>query len=895
MPPTRSHDHASTAAPFCEEEAARWFFDNAQDLFAVVAADGRFVVVNPGWTAVTGWTPAELIGRPCIEFVHEDSYAELRATGRRMAAEGSASNRLRVACKDGGWVWLEGRSRLGPNGEMVGTLRDITAEVARRAELKSASRTLDLLASAAGVGVWTYEPSLGRVELSHNILDVVDLTPEDVATPDLFFGRMLEEERESVRAAFHTAVVSGAPATIEHRLCANDGRQFTFRVTFQTEPRDDGRHALRGISQNITEVAAARDAAVHGEQQARRLVESAPFAAAIYDRDLRLRVVSPRFLEIFQATEAEVIGKSLQELTHGSRRRFVSAVERALGGETVVRREDRLSDGQGQEHRLRWEARPWRDMDGAIAGVITYMDDVTALSAARREARANARRLRVALGAAQAGVYEIDHVGKAFWGSPEFHRILGRHITYDDVRQAVWPMIHREDIAEVFIAGQRAEWGDGRSFDARVTTAAGEERWMRIFHEIRRDPAGRVRKAFGLLLDIDEKKRAELALVEAERVAQAAGEAKAQFLANMSHEIRTPMNGVLGVMHLLKRQDLPAQAQTLLGEALACGRMLSTLLDDVIDFSRIEAGRLEITAEPVDPSALALSVGRLLRGQAEMKGLSLQVDAPDLGLVLTDPTRVRQALFNLVGNAVKFTLSGAVTLRVRRVDDSAGPRVAFEVSDTGVGIASEAQARLFERFQQADASTTRRFGGSGLGLAITLRLARMMGGDVTFRSTQGEGSCFLLTIAAPPAEAPAAPVTAEADILQGLRILVVEDNPTNRLVARGILEQLGAVVETADDGLQGVEAAARGFDLILMDVQMPGIDGLEAARRIRNLPGPFAATPIIALTANVLAHQRAAYLAAGMDGMAAKPISPHGLVSEIMRLAGATPCAVIAA
>jgi len=895
MPPTSSLDRASPAAPFGEVEAARWFFANAQDLFAVVGADGRFMVVNPGWTAVTGWSPDELIGRPCIEFVHQDSHAELRAAGRRMAAEGSAANLLRVARKDGGWVWLEGRSRLGPNGEMVGALRDVTDDVARREELERASRTLDLLASAAGVGVWTYEPSLSRVELSHNILEVLDLTLEDVSTPDLFFGRMPAEERDSVRAAFHAAVLTGAPATIEHRLCATDGRQFTFRATFRTEPRDDGRHALRGISQNITEVAAARDAAVHGERQARRLVEGAPFAAAIYDRALRLQVVSPRFLEIFQATEAEVIGKSLQELTHGSRRRFVSAVERALGGETVVRREDRLSDGHGQEHRLRWEARPWRDADGAIAGVITYMDDVTALSEARREARANARRLRVALGAAQAGVYEIDHVGKAFWGSPEFHRILGRHITYDDVRRAVWPMIHREDITEVFTAGQRAEWGYGRSFDARVTTAAGEERWMRIFHEIRRDSAGRVRKAFGLLLDIDEKKRAELALVEAERVAQAAGEAKAQFLANMSHEIRTPMNGVLGVMHLLKRQDLPAQAQMLLGEALACGRMLSTLLDDVIDFSRIEAGRLEITAEPVDPSALALSVGQLLRGQAELKGLSLCIDAPDLGLVLTDPTRLRQALFNLVGNAVKFTLSGAVTLRVRRLDDGAEPRVTFEVSDTGVGIASDAQGRLFERFQQADASTTRRFGGSGLGLAITLRLARMMGGDVTFRSTQGEGSCFLLTIAAPPAEAPAAPVAAEADILQGLRILVVEDNPTNRLVARGILEQLGAVVETADDGLQGVEAASRGFDLILMDVQMPGIDGLEAARRIRALPGPFAATPIIALTANVLAHQRAAYLAAGMDGMSAKPISPQGLVSEIMRLAGAAPCAATVA
>jgi CheY-like chemotaxis protein len=353
----------------------------------------------------------------------------------------------------------------------------------------------------------------------------------------------------------------------------------------------------------------------------------------------------------------------------------------------------------------------------------------------------------------------------------------------------------------------------------------------------------------------------------------------------MSHEIRTPMNGVLGVMHLLKREKLPGDADHLLGEALACGRMLSTLLDDVIDFSRIEAGRLDVTQEAVDPSELATSVARLLRGQAEHKGLALRVDAPDLGLILTDPSRLRQALFNLVGNAVKFTLTGSVTLKVRRLEGDA-PRVAFEVIDTGVGIAAEAQALLFERFQQADASTTRRFGGSGLGLAITRRLAQMMGGEVGFTSREGRGSTFLLTIAAPPAQARAAEADIADGLLQGLKILVVEDNATNRLVARRILEQLGAKVETAEDGLDGVTTAARGFDLILMDVQMPGIDGLEAARRIRNLPGPAALTPIIALTANVLSHQRAAYLAAGMNGVAAKPISPAALIGEIVRLAG---------
>jgi PAS domain S-box-containing protein len=878
------------SARLSDAESAQWFFDHSHDLFAVVSR-GRFATVNPAWTRVTGWTRQELIGQPALRFVHPESRQDFVETAGLIRASGEAFHRLKVTCKSGGWVWLEGQSRLSPNGDMVGALRDVTADMARRAEIVAARQTRDLLASSAGVGMWSYEPHDQYIEWSRDLLDATGLGPETIARPEQFYDRLDPAEREGLTQAFDSAVRTGVGGTIEHRLRGAGGQWFTYRATFRTEPRADGLFALKGISQNVTEVARVRDAAVWGERQARRLVEEAPFAVALYDRDLRLQVVSPRFLEIFQATEPQVIGRTLHELTSGTRKRFVRAVERALTGETVVRREDQLHDGLGRSHTLRWEARPWRDADGAIAGVITYMDDVTALSEARREARANARRLRVALGAAQAGVYEIDHAGKGFWGSPEFHRILGRRVTYDDVRSAVWPMIHTEDVTAVYEAAEdwrRREDGTGsrgRSFDVRVMTADGDGKWIRIFHEVRSDAAGRIRKAFGLILDIDDKKRAELALVEAERAAQAANDAKAQFLANMSHEIRTPMNGVLGVMHLLKREKLPGDADHLLGEALACGRMLSTLLDDVIDFSRIEAGRLDVTQEAVDPSELATSVARLLRGQAEHKGLALRVDAPDLGLILTDPSRLRQALFNLVGNAVKFTLTGSVTLKVRRLEGDA-PRVAFEVIDTGVGIAAEAQALLFERFQQADASTTRRFGGSGLGLAITRRLAQMMGGEVGFTSREGRGSTFLLTIAAPPAQARAAEAEIADGLLQGLKILVVEDNATNRLVARRILEQLGANVETAEDGLDGVTTAARGFDLILMDVQMPGIDGLEAARRIRNLPGAAARTPIIALTANVLSHQRAAYLAAGMNGVAAKPISPTALIGEIMRLAG---------
>ncbi|USQ95927.1 PAS domain-containing sensor histidine kinase [Caulobacter sp. RL271] len=893
MPKVSTPDPAKpTPSPFGEAEAARWFFDNASDLFTVVSPEGRFITVNAAWTALTGWSRDETIGQPTLKFTHPDSQAELIDMGRRLTETGSTVTELRIRCKDGAWIWLQGQGRLGPNGERVGLLHDASAKVAAREELEAARRTRELLSEAAGVGVWSYEPEGERIDWSPDALTLLGLTPADVSTAEQFLARLPDNERKTVHAAFSQATLTGQGGTIEFRLRGDDGRWQTFRSTYRVEPRPGGLHALKGISQNITDVARSRDKAIWSERRARRLVEDAPFAVAVYDLDMRLRLVSPRFLEIFRSTEVQVIGKTLSELTHGGRRRFVAAVSRALAGEIVARREDRLQDADGVERAYRWEARPWRDISGQIVGVITYMDDVTALAKARREARINARRLKVALGAARAGVYEIDHEGQSFWGSPELHRMLGRRVGYDDVREAVWPMIHPEDRDQLYAAAATwratGEWG-AHECDVRVLSPGGEARWVRVFHDVRRDAGGRARKAFGLMLDIDEKKKAELALVAAERAAQAANEAKAQFLANMSHEIRTPMNGVLGVMHVLKRELPPGDSADLLGEALAAGQMLSTLLDDVIDISRIEAGRLDLNREAVDPRDLVRGVARLLAGQATHKGLRLELDlADDLGWIETDPTRVRQALFNLIGNAVKFTLKGSVTVRLRRAPGGGKPRLVFDVVDTGVGVPLEAHDKLFERFQQADASTTRRFGGSGLGLAITRKLAQMLGGEVSFTSTPGEGSTFTLTIAAPPAAAPdAAPAHAE-DLLDGLKVLVVEDNPTNQLVARRILEQLGAAVSVADDGASGVDAARDGaFDLILMDVQMPGMDGLEAARRIRALPGPAARAPIIALTANVMAHQRASYRAAGMDGVAAKPISPAALVAEIVRLSQA--------
>jgi CheY-like chemotaxis protein len=359
----------------------------------------------------------------------------------------------------------------------------------------------------------------------------------------------------------------------------------------------------------------------------------------------------------------------------------------------------------------------------------------------------------------------------------------------------------------------------------------------------------------------------------------------------MSHEIRTPMNGVLGVLHLLQRENLSEEGFELLQEASNCGRMLSQLLDDVIDFSRIEAGRLDLSPEPIDAAQVLDSVVGLLRPNAAAKGLELRASTSGLcSWIMADPMRLRQALFNLIGNAVKFTAEGHVEASLTMREDGDRRRLRFEIEDTGIGIPDAVQASLFHRFQQADGSTSRRFGGSGLGLAITRRLAELMDGDVGFTSKEGVGTTFWLEICADATEPVEAVEETPTEGLDGLRILLVEDNPTNRLVATKILETMGVVVNTAEHGGEGVEAARTGaFDLILMDVQMPIMDGLEATRCIRALGGKAALTPIVGLTANAMAHQWTQYRAAGMDGMAAKPISPAALLAEIARVLSEPP------
>ncbi|KSB87557.1 hypothetical protein AS593_21050 [Caulobacter vibrioides] len=373
--------------------------------------------------------------------------------------------------------------------------------------------------------------------------------------------------------------------------------------------------------------------------------------------------------------------------------------------------------------------------------------------------------------------------------------------------------------------------------------------------------------------------------------AQAAGRARTDFLATMSHEIRTPLNSVLGFAGLLAETEdgLTDAGRRKLELIAQAGGSLATIVDDILDFSRLEAGRLDLRPEAVDPAALLADAASIIALDAQAKGLALSVEAdlPAGDDYALDPARLRQVLLNLLNNAVKFTAAGSVRASVRlETAYPGGPeRLRFTVADTGIGIAPEVQKRLFQRFSQADNSISRAFGGAGLGLAISKTLVTRMGGEIGVDSALGQGATFWFTTPAEPvcaADSPAPEQEAAA------RVLLVDDHPMNRELGAAMLTLAGCAVETAEDGDEAVRAAALGrFDIILMDIHMPRMDGLAAARAIRALPGPAGRAPIIALSADVMPQQIERCRQAGMVDHVAKPIQRDVLIAALNRWLGA--------
>ena len=396
---------------------------------------------------------------------------------------------------------------------------------------------------------------------------------------------------------------------------------------------------------------------------------------------------------------------------------------------------------------------------------------------------------------------------------------------------------------------------------------------------------------------LEQREKLLAQLRESTKAAEAASRAKSDFLAVMSHEIRTPMTGVLGMADLLSNADLPAKERAYVAGIRTSGRHLLALINDILDFSRMEAGKLELESIEFGLPEMLEQVRSVLAPEAALRGLDLcfDLDTHSPPVLCGDPTRLKQVLVNLVWNGIKFTPKGSVSVTVSRCapEDHAGKnqreRFRFEVRDTGIGIAADRQAILFQAFSQADSSTTRQYGGSGLGLAICKNLVQAMGGEIGVESVPGIGSRFWFEVPLGVSERTSIPAKA-GDVLvetESRRVLLVEDVEVNQVLITDMLRAHGHDVTLAKNGMEAVDLAAKeAFDLVLMDVQMPVMDGVEATRHIRQLPPPAGEVPVLALSANVMATEQARYMAAGMNGALAKPVDWVQLFEALARYGG---------
>ncbi|MGH8219138.1 MAG: PAS domain-containing protein [Steroidobacteraceae bacterium] len=880
------------------------------------------------------------LGNELFKWVHpDDMYIGHRVIKENLArGENDAAFRYRLKLADGSIRHIQAyaRTTTGTDGEparSLGVSSDVTAEVEAAEQLRRNAEQerkllahLSIAAHAAGIECWEYDYPTEQFTWFYGLDPRFGL--RDIADPAQIgayvIASVLPEDAARVRAETARALAAGETSLVTRMRRRIPDGQLRHVQLYQRFTRDEQGKALRsqGATRDITvEVEAAERFRAQAEalHDAQRRLERA--SLSIHEGHWEMDLVSRKHWA--SSSYSLLLGYDPSELALDTMDQIDGLIHPDDLAATREISVQHLESGTPYQHEIRMRHKDgsyrWflvralaeKGPDGRAIRLSGSVEDIHKQKLAE-SALADARhRFERAIRGTQDGLWEWDLLRRSLWVSPRFEAILG-HPEGAISRALSSPseLVHPED-RETCERAQRTHFEQNEPCDleVRMRAASGVYRWVRMRGQSERDAFGRPLRLAGSMQDVTEARAARDALIQASEAAQAASRSKSAFLANVSHEIRTPMNGILGMTSLLLDTRLDPSQREFAETIHASASSLLAVINDILDFSKIEAGKLDIDLSAMNPADSVEEVRAILAFQAAAKSLELEatVDASVPRRVLGDRQRIRQCLINLVSNAIKFTHTGAVSVRVLPLSSDDGTTLTrFEVRDTGIGIARETLATLFQPFTQADSSTTRHFGGTGLGLSIVRRLVELMGGEVGVESELGRGSTFWFVLPFPIVQGEADGTAHAAgpergvserrggadDLASGVfagrytgKVLLVEDNAINQKVARSFLERLGCRVTLAANGLEAVHAFAQArFDLVLLDLQMPLMDGYAATSCLRKLEQGRRRTPIIALTASAMTGQLERCLEAGMDDLLPKPLEVRRLQAVLDRL-----------
>jgi PAS domain S-box-containing protein len=657
--------------------------------------------------------------------------------------------------------------------------------------------------------------------------------------------------------------------------------------------------------EDITERKRAEEALHESEERFRNIADSCPTLMWVTSAEGGSQFINRAYREFCGTTHEQVERGKWQHLLHpDDAPEYVGAFQRAVREHSPFRAEVRVRRADGEWRLLGTYAEARLSPGGEYLGHVGLSSDITDRRQAEQALRGSEEKFRqLAENIREVFWMMIPGSDKFLYVSPAYEQVWGR--TGDSIYQNAesrLEAIHPDDLKQSRLMFARQMQGEPVESEYRIRTPDGQEKWIRDRAFPVRDQAGQLVRVVGIAEEITERKRWEAELVQAREGADAANQAKSRFLATMSHEIRTPMNGVIGMLQLLVGTDLTPEQRRYASVAQGSGRSLLTLIDDILDLSKIEARKVTLEKLSFDLRQTVEDVVQLLRVQASAKRLQVHSRvSPEIPPLLRgDAHRLRQVLTNLSGNAIKFTERGEVTLDAALECQGSGTAtVRFTVTDTGIGIRPDQVAALFTPFAQADTSTTRKYGGTGLGLAICKQLVELMGGTIGVDSREGQGSTFWFSAVFEQAPANRQQTSFErvdsrpgepcgtSSMRKNARILVAEDNAVNRAVALAQLRKLGYQARAVTNGAEAVEALEReAYHVVLMDCEMPVMDGFEATRRIRG--SLHAGIPIIAVTANAMQSDRDECLRKGMNDYLSKPVELARLSDVLSRWLPAT-------